>query len=136
MRDADYAEGRDRARSELPRTARVLSRLIPAGDRESILGDLIEDAAFRDLAGARRSLWLAGECAAIAGGLSIQRARGWLVVPPVREVVSGLAVDGRGAFRGSGAAGVLRVLIFCGSVATLVLGVEVLVGSLLSAAGF
>ena len=114
-----------------------MSRLIPAGDRESILGDLVEDAVCRDLAGARRSLWLAGECAAIAGGLSIQRARGWLVVPPVREVVSGLAVDGRGAFRGSGAAGaLLRAVLFCGSVATLALGVEVLVGSLMSAAGF
>jgi hypothetical protein len=121
---------------DLPRVARALSRLIPAGDRESILGDLIEDAGFRDLAGARRSLWLAGECAAIAGGLSIQRAGGWLVVPPIREVAAGLAVDGRGVFRGAGAAGsVLRAVLFCGGVATLALGVEVLVGSLLSAAG-
>ena len=113
------------------------SRLIPAGDRESILGDLLEDADGRQIAGARRSLWLTGECAAIAGGLSIQRARSWLVVPPVREVVSGFAVDGRGALRGGGArGGVLRVLVFCGSVATLVLGVEVLVGSLLSASGY
>ena len=129
----DTAEGTWRA---LPSAARALSRLIPAGDRESIVGDLIEDAALRDLIGARRTLWLTGECAAIAGGLSLQRARGWLVVPPMGEVVSGLALDGRGAFRGAGAAGVLRVLVFCGSVATLVLGVELLVGSLLSAAGF
>jgi hypothetical protein len=136
MMAAEHAEDAKGTRSELPRAARALSRLIPAGDRESIVGDLIEDAVVRDLAGARRTLWLAGECAAIAGGLSIQRARGWLVVPPVREVVSGLAVDGRWAFRGAGAAGVLRVLVFCGSVATLVMGVEVLVGSLLSAAGF
>ena len=122
---------------ELPRAARLLSRLIPPGDRESILGDLLEDAGFRDLAGARRSLWLTGECAAIAGGLSIQRARGWLVVPPVREVAAGLAVDGRGVFRGKGAAGALgRALLFCASVATLALGVEVLVSSLLSASGF
>jgi hypothetical protein len=124
-------------KNELPRAARALSRLIPAGDRESILGDLIEDAEFRSLAGARRNLWLTGECAAIAGGLSLQRARGWLVVPPVREVVSGLAVDGRGAWRGRSApADVVRVLVFCGSIATLVLGVEVLVGSLLSASGY
>jgi hypothetical protein len=122
--------------TELPCVARVLSRLIPAGDRESILGDLIEDAGFRDLAGTRRSLWLTGECAAIAGGLSIQRARAWLVVPPVGEVVSGLVVDGRGMFRSTGLAGsLLRAALFCGSVATLVLGVEVLVGSLLSASG-
>ena len=123
--------------NELPPAARFLSRLIPRGDRESIVGDLIEDAGFRDLAGARRSLWLTGECAAIAGGLSIQRARGWMVVPPVREVAAGLAVDGRGMFRGVGAAGsLLRAVLFCGSVATLALGVEVLVSSLLSASGF
>jgi hypothetical protein len=124
-------------KDELPRAARALSRLIPGGDRESILGDLLEDAEYRGFAGARRGLWLAGECAVIAGGLSIQRARGWLVLPPVREVVSGFAVDGRGAFRSAGAVGaVLRVLAFCASVATLALGVEVLVGSLLSASGF
>jgi hypothetical protein len=123
--------------AELPRIARALSRLIPASDRESILGDLIEDAGLRDLAGARRSLWLSGECAAIAGGLSIQRARGWLLMPPVREVAAGLAVDGRGVFRGAGGAGsVLRAVLFCGSVATLALGVEVLVSSFLSASGF
>ena len=97
---------------ELPRLARILARLIPAGDRESILGDLIEDAGFRDLAGARRSLWLTGECAAIAGGLSIQRARSWVVVPPVREVAAGLAVDGRGIFRSTGAAGWLMCATF------------------------
>ena len=133
---ADHAREPDLKRSGLPRAARALSRLIPAADRGSIVGDLLEDAALRDLIGARRTLWLTGECAAIAGGLSIHRARGWLVIPPMGEVVSGLAVDGRGAFRGAGAAGVLRVLAFCGSVATLMLGVELLVGSLLSAAGF
>jgi hypothetical protein len=123
--------------TELPRAARLLSRLIPSGDRESILGDLLEDAGFRDLAGARRSLWLTGECAAIAGGLSIQRARAWLVMPPVTEVVSGFLVDGRGIFRSAGIAGsLLRAVLFCGSVATLALGVEILVGSLLSASGF
>ena len=123
--------------TELPRAARVLARLIPAGDRESILGDLLEDAGGRDLTGARRSLWLTGECAAIAGGLSIQRARAWLVVPPVREVAAGLAIDGRGMFRSAGIAGsLLRAVLFCGSVATLALGVEVLVSSLLSASGF
>jgi hypothetical protein len=121
---------------DLPRPARLLARLIPSGDRESILGDLIEDAEHRDLAGTRRDLWLTGECAAIAGGLTIQRARGWLVVPPVREVAAGLAVDGRGAFRAAGAGAFIRALLFCASVATLALGVEVLVSSLLSASGF
>ena len=123
-------------KGQLPRAARALSRLIPAGDRESILGDLLEDAEYRDLAGARRDLWLTGECAAIAGGLSIQRARSCFVLPPVREVAAGLAVDGRGVFRGTGATGaVLRAVLFCGSVATLVLGVEILLSSLLSASG-
>ena len=137
MTAADHAQDADGMPGELPRAVRALSRLIPAGDREAILGDLLEGADFRHIVGARRSLWLSGECVAIAAGLSIQRARSWLVVPPVREVVSGFAVDGRGALRGGGAlGGVLRVLVFCGSVATLVLGVEVLVGSLLSAAGF
>jgi hypothetical protein len=129
---AGYAEY-----AALPRAVRLMARLIPPGDRESILGDLVEDAGVRDLAGARRSLWLTGECAAIAGGLSIQRARGWLVMPPVREVAAGLALDGRGVFRSAGAAGsVLRAVLFCGSVATLALGVEVLVSSLLAASGY
>jgi len=123
--------------SELPRAARWLSRLIPAGDRESILGDLLEEADFRDLTGARRGAWLLGECGAIAAGLSITRARAWLVLPPVRELAAGLALDGTRAFRGRHpVAAVVRAVVFCGSVATLVLGVELLVGSLLSASGF
>lgn len=122
---------------ELPRVLRMIARLIPAGDRESILGDLLEDAAGRDLRGARRQIWLAGECGAIAAGLSVTRVRGWVVVPPVRELAAGLALDGSRAFRGGHRlAAAFRALIFCGSVATLVLGVELLVGSLLSAAGF
>lgn len=122
--------------NEPSRGVRLISRLIPAGDREAILGDLLEDAAFRDIAGARLQWWLLGECGTIAAGLSLTRARAWLVLPPVREVVSGLALEGRGALRSAhpGAA-LVRALIFCGSVATIVLGVEVLVSTLLSAAG-
>lgn len=123
--------------AELPPVVRVLSRLLPRAEREAIVGDLLEDAAYRDLAGARRQLWLAAECGAIAAGLSITRARGWLVVPPARELVAGLAIDGSHAFRGGHSrAAVLRALLFCGSVATIVLGVELLVASLMSAAGF
>ena len=122
--------------TSLPRGARLLSRLIPAGDREAILGDLIEDADCRDLSGARRDVWFAGECAAIAVGLSLDRARSWVVVPPARELAAGLALDGSRAFRGGHAAGaILRALIFCGSVATLALGVALLVSALLSAGG-
>jgi hypothetical protein len=121
----------------LPRAARALSRLIPAGDRESVLGDLIEDAERRGLTGVRRDLWLAGECGAIGAGLAVTRARGWLVLPPVRELAAGLALDGTHALRSATPVGALvRAVVFCGSVATLVLGVEILVGSLLSAAGF
>lgn len=114
----------------------LLARLLPAGDREAIVGDLLEEAELRNLRGRARSLWLAGECAAIAAGLSLNRARGWLVMPPMREVVSGLAIDGRGAWRGGAAPALLRAFLFVASVATLVLGVELLVGTLMSAAGF
>ena len=114
----------------------LLARLIPAADREAIIGDLLEEAEFRHLTGRFRVLWLAAECAAIAGGLSLERLRGWFVMPPVREVVSGLAVDGRGILRDSAAGTLLRALIFVVSIATLVLGAEVLVGALMSAAGF
>ncbi len=120
----------------LPRSVVVLARLIAAADRETILGDLLEDAEFRGLRGARRAAWLAGECAAIAAGLSVERVRGWVVVAPAREVFAGLAIDGRSVLRGGAGATALRALIFVGSMTTLVLGAELLVGSLLSAAGF
>ena len=120
----------------MSRIAHVCSRLIPAGDRESILGDLFEDAEFRGLDGVRREAWLAGQCGLIASGLSLERLRGWLVLPPVHEVVSGFAVDGRGLLRDSGAGAIWRALLFIGSVAALVVGVEVLVSTLMSAAGF
>jgi hypothetical protein len=123
--------------ADLPCAVRLLCRLIPAPEREAIVGDLVEDAAYRRLDGGRRSLWLTVACGAIAGGFSAHRVRAWLVLPPVHEVVAGLAVDGREAFRGSAhpAAAMLRAVLFCGSVATLALGVEVLVRSLLLAAG-
>lgn len=112
----------------------MLSRLIPADEREAILGDLIEDAAYRDLTGARLRWWLAGQCAAIAIGLSIVRLREWFVIAPVREVCSGMVADGRGALRAvHPLAACVRVLIFCGSLATIVLGVTLLVSTLLRA---
>lgn len=116
--------------------ALILSRLIPRADRDAIVGDLLEEAEFRDLTGARRSAWLAAECGTIALGLSVDRVRGWLVVPPVAELAAGLAVDGRSAMRGGHPlSAVVRATLFLGSVATLVFGAGVLVGSLLSAAG-
>jgi hypothetical protein len=123
-------------KTSVPRAVRALARLIPPMERESILGDLLENAALRNLSGTRRTAWLAGECSAIGAGLSLQRVRAWFVVPPVREVVAGIAIDGRGALRDGAAGTILRGLVFVGSIATLVLGVELLVGSLMSAAGF
>jgi len=110
-------------------------RLVPAADREAIVGDLLEEADFRGMLGARRALWLAGECGAIAAGLSLQRARAWFAVPPVREVVSGLAIDGRGALRDGPAGALVRAFVFVASVATLAFAVEVLVRTLMTAAG-
>jgi hypothetical protein len=110
-------------------------RLVPAADRESIVGDLLEEADFRGMLGARRALWLAGECSAIAAGLSVQRVKGWFVMPPVREVVSGFAIDGRGALRDGPLGALVRAFVFVASVATLAFGVEVLVRTLMRAAG-
>jgi hypothetical protein len=113
----------------------LLARFLPAADREAIVGDLLEEAEFRNLRGGMRALWLAGECAAIAAGLSLERVRDWLVMPPMHEVVSGMAIDGRAALRQGATFALVRALIFVASVATLVLGVELLVSSLMSAAG-
>jgi hypothetical protein len=121
---------------DVPRAVRLLARLIPAQDRQAILGDLVEETAIRELRGARRTAWLTSECGSIAAGLSLERLRGRFVVPPMREVVSGLAIDGRGVLRDGAVVTVLRALVFVGSVATLVLGAELLVSSLMSAAGF
>ena len=121
---------------ELPRGARFVARLIPVADRQAIVGDLLEHAAGLDLSDSRRTLFLAGECGAIAAGLSLDRVRGWFVIPPVRELAAGLAMDGSRAFRGGHAAGsIFRALLFCASIATIALGVELLVSSFLSASG-
>ena len=131
MRAADHAEHAD-----IPSGIGFVLRLLPAHDREAIVGDLIEDAAYRGLEGARLRWWLLGQCATIAAGLSTTRVRGWLVLPPMREVASGFAVDGRGVLRGAHHMGaVVRAVIFCGSIATLALGVELLVAALMSASG-
>jgi hypothetical protein len=137
MKPAAYTERADDARhDDLSGVVRLLVRLLPPAERQAIVGDLLEEAAYRQVSGARRELWLATETGAIAAGLTVTRVRDWLVVPPVRELAAGLALDGSRAFRSGPGGAVLRVLLFCGSLTTLVLGVELLVGSLLSAAGF
>ena len=121
----------------VPVAVRLFASLIPAEDRPAILGDLVEDMASRGLRGVRRSVWLAGECGAIAAGLSFERARAYLVLPPVRELAAGLAMEGRGALRGAQAGpALLRALAYCGSVTAMMLGAELLVSTLMSAAGF
>jgi hypothetical protein len=121
---------------ELTGVVRIVARLLPAAERDAIVGDLLEEAAYRGLDGMRLRWWLLGECGTIAAGLSVARARAWLVLPPVREVVSGFALDGRAVLRGQHPmAALLRALIFCGSLATIMLGVEILVRTLLSASG-
>lgn len=125
----------DHPEDQSPLWTRFVTRLVPAGDREAILGDLVEEAEYRGFRGARREAWLAGECLAIAAGLSVERLRGWVVMPPVREVVSGLAIDGRVALRGGAGGAIVRALLFVASVGTLMIGVEILVSALMSAAG-
>jgi hypothetical protein len=121
--------------TSLPRLAYLLSLIIPRNDRESIVGDLVEDADVQQLCGLRRDAWLARECGAVALGLSLQRTRSWFILPPMRELVAGIGIDGRAALRGHPAAALLRTALFCGSVTVLMFGVELLIGSLLTAGG-
>jgi hypothetical protein len=123
---------------DVPRLALTLSRLIPAADRDAIFGDLIEDAAYRDLSGPRLTLWLCVQCGTIAAGLGADRVRSALVAPPIRELAAGLALDGTQAFRGVVGApwtALGRLAIFCASVATLTGVVEVLIAALFNASG-
>jgi len=121
--------------TDVPLGVRLLVRVLPSVDREPVVGDLLEEADFRGMLGARRTLWVAGECGAIAAGLSVQRVKDWFAMPPVRDVVSGIAVDGRGVLRGGAAGTLLRALAFVTSVGTLAFAVEILVRTLMTAAG-
>ena len=120
----------------IPFCARLLARLVPAGDRESILGDLVEDAEFRSLNGLHRAIWMTSECAAIGAGFSVTRLRSAIVIPRAHELVVGLGVDGRRALRSHHLIPAsVRALVFCGTIATLSFAGAVLVSALLSAAG-
>ncbi len=123
---------------QLPRLASTLSRFIPAEDREAILGDLLEDAAYRDLSGTRLSLWLSAECGTIAAGLTVDRMRGLVTLPAIRDLAAGVTLEGTHALRGvldSPWMAAWRVALFCASVATLTAIAEVLVAALFSASG-
>ena len=132
---AEGGSTEDTEYTEVPFGVRLFARLLPQADREAVIGDLLEEADGSRLGGARRTLWLAGECGAVAVRLSVQSARASFVLPPVRELVCGLAIDGRGVLREGAATMVLRALIFVASVATLAVAVEVLVRTLMTAAG-
>jgi hypothetical protein len=119
----------------LPRGVATAARLIPAGDREPILGDLLEESDFRGLAGSRRAWWLCGECGMIAAGLTVQRLRAAATVPPFRDVVAGLVVEGTRALRLPDRGTLRRAALFCLAMVTLAYGVEQLVASLLAAGG-
>src|SRR5205085_5145607 len=126
------------AMHSLPRLALTLSRLIPAADREAIVGDLLEDAECRDLTGARLELWLCAELGTIAAGLTVECVRAGCTLPPIREMAAGLVLDGARALRGvrdSPWTALARVAVFCASVATLAAAAEVLVAALFNASG-
>jgi hypothetical protein len=126
------------AMANLPRLAQALSRLIPAADRETIVGDLLEDAAYRDLSGRRLELWLCAQCGTIAAGLTADRMRSAFTAPPIRDMAAGIAIDGTHMLRGVVDApwtALVRVAVFCASVATLAAGAEVLIAALFAASG-
>ena len=122
----------------LPRLAAALAALIPPAEREAIVGDLLEDAAERRLAGLARVLHLCGECATIAAGFTFLRVRTACSIEPARELAAGLAMDGGRALRSIRLTSPLtmtRVVLFCCAVGVLALAAEVLVGTLFTAAG-
>ena len=118
----------------LPPLARALTHLIPAADRQAIVGDLLEDADWRGLRGGRLTLSLCASCGAIAAGLAVDGARAALTPPSAGELAAGLAVDGGRMLRGVTARAILtRAIVFCAGVVLLACSVEVLVGALMAA---
>jgi hypothetical protein len=119
----------------LPPLARVLSRLIPAVDRQAILGDLLEDADWRGLRGGRLTLSLCASCGIIAAGLAVDGARAALTPPSAGELAAGVAVESGRMLRGMTArAFVTRTLVFGAGVVLLACGVELLIATLMQAA--
>jgi hypothetical protein len=84
----------------LPRAAAAIAVLIPRAEREAIVGDLLEDAADRRLRGLPLTLHLCGECATIAAGFTLHRARTACSTEPARELAFGVALDSGRLFRG------------------------------------
>jgi hypothetical protein len=119
----------------LPPVARVLSRLIPANDRQAIVGDLLEDADWRGLSGGRLTLSLCASCGLIAAGLAVEGARTALTPSSAGELAAGVAVESGRMLRGMTArAFVTRTLVFGAGVILLACGVELLIATLMQAA--
>ena len=111
----------------------LVTRLIPATDRDAIVGDLLEEAAWQGMHGARLSWWLTRQCATIAVGLTGERARAACSLTLVREVVSGVATDSERVLRVAPLTLLARAALFSAGVLLLAYGAEILVGALLSA---
>jgi hypothetical protein len=121
----------------LPPLARALSRLLPAAERQAIVGDLLEDADWRGLHGSRLTLSLCASCGAIAAGFAVDGARHALTPPAAGELAAGLAVEGGRMLRGmTFRAVVTRAIVFCTGVMLLAYAGELLIASLMNAAGF
>jgi len=119
----------------LPPLARAMSRLLPAADRQAILGDLLEDAGWQDLRGTRLTLSLCAACGAIAAGLAADGVRTAFTPPPTGELVAGVVGESGRMLRGLTArAFVTRAIVFCAGVALLACSVELLVEVLMRAA--
>lgn len=119
----------------LPPLARAVTRLIPAADRQAIVGDLLEDADWRGLRGGRLTVSLCASCGAIAAGLAVDGARAALTPPSAGELAAGLVVDGGHVLRGLTArAFVARAVVFGAGVILLAWGAELLIAALMVAA--
>ena len=119
----------------LPRAAAFVSRLLPSSDRDAIVGDLLEDAACRDLTGTGLTLWLCTECGHIAAGIAVERMRG-VCVPPIREMASAVAFESSRSLRharGGPVGALLSILMFCASAVLIALSATVLIATLLTA---
>jgi hypothetical protein len=113
----------------------LAARLIPAADRDAIVGDLLEECRWRGIKGTRLSWWIARECVAIAAGLTVERARAACSPSLVREVVSGIAASSEHVLRTPVRRLLTRAALFTGGVILLACSVEILVGALLRSAG-
>ena len=118
--------------ADIPQAARLVVRLIPADDREWVVGDLLEDADARGLRGIRLNYWLAGECSVIGAGLAFERLREACRMP-LREIAVGL---GRHGHSSSKAGVLIDTCVVTGTIAVLVVGAEMLMRTLFVAAGF